>query len=328
MTLTTVSAAYAATSYNIETSGGVPVSGMSHDNVSMGIYDLDSNNKTITNGKKLINPSFESGTDTFTASFTGSNIRIDNIDGNQYITALKAGTVTTVTLTADSDPNVNCEFTVTVPSSTYIATSTRDGKWASGEGWFNSPSVGEITGMGSDFFTGMDISSAKALYQNGSKFYNASGVEESLFYILKNAGVNWIRLKLWVDPYTSKGTSYGGGESDLNNTLWMAYEAKAAGLNLLLDLHYSDYWTHPSQQVLPKAWSDASSVAALSAYIKSYTKNTLNTFNNNGCLPDMVQLGNEISSGSFLSTPGADSESFTDYKPSYLVNAKGYSYSK
>ncbi len=326
MTLSTVSTAYAATSYNIETSGGVVVSGMSHDNVSMDIYDLDESNKTITNGRKLISPTFESGTDTFTASFSGNNIRIDTIDGNQYITALKAGTATTVTLTADSDPTVNCQFTVTVPSSSYTATSTRDSKWAADEGWFTAPSVSQINNMDEDFYNGVDISSCKALYQNGTNFYNASGVEESLFYILKNAGINWVRLKLWVDPYTNSGTSYGGGESDLNNTLWMAYEAKAAGLKLLLDFHYSDYWTHPGQQIIPKAWASANSASALATYIKSYTKNTLNTFYSNGCLPDMVQLGNEISSGNFLKLPGADSETFTYYKPSYLTKASNFSY--
>lgn len=327
MTLTAVSAAYAATSYNIETSGGVVVSGMSHDNVSMGIYDLNESNKTITNGRTPISPSFESGTDTFTATTEDTNnIRIDTIDGNHYITALKAGTVTTVTLTADSNPSVNCQFTVTVPSSTYLATEKRDGMWAASEGWFNNPSVSEIAGMGANFFNGVDISSCKALYQNGTNFYNASGVEESLFYILKNAGINWVRLKLWVDPYTNSGTSYGGGESDLNNTLWMAYEAKAAGLKLLLDFHYSDYWTHPGQQIIPKAWASANSASALATYIKSYTKNTLNTFYSNGCLPDMVQLGNEISSGNFLKLPGADSETFTYYEPSYLTKASNFSY--
>ena len=298
---------------------------ISHVDVTMNIYDLDSSNKTITNGKTLINPTFENGSDTYTPSYSGNNIRIDKIDGKYYITALKAGTETNVTLTADSDNSVSCTFKVTVPSSTYKATSTRDAKWASGEGWFNSTTVSEISDMGKDFMNGVDISSCKALYQNGTNFYNSDGIEQSLFYILKDAGVNWIRLKLWVDPYDTNGVSFGGGESDLNNTLWMAYEAKAAGLNFLLDFHYSDYWTHPGQQILPKSWGNPTSASALAALIKDYTKNTLTTFNNNGCLPDMVQLGNEISSGSFLKVAGSGT-SFTSYEPDYLKKASDYAY--
>ena len=333
MTFTSATTYYAATSYNVETSGGIDISGMSHPDVTLDIYDNDYDASTIFYGRRQIIPSFESGTDTFKATYSGNNIRIDTIDGNQYITALKAGTSTVVTLTCDSDSSVTCNFTVTVPSSTYSATSTRDNsyngraqKTSTEEGWFSSTNVSEISGMSEDFFHGMDISSCKALYENGTNFYNTSGVEQSLFYILKDAGVNWIRLKLWVDPYTTGGVSYGGGESDINNTLWMAYEAKAAGLNVLLDFHYSDYWTHPAQQILPKAWANAGSVSALATLIKNYTKDTLNTFNSNGCLPDMVQLGNEISSGSFLSLPGTNSETMHDvtHVPGYLYNISGY----
>ena len=328
MTMTTVASTYAATSYDYELSGGVVVSGMSHSNVSMSIYDLDSDDTSITNGKRLINPSFDSGSDTFTPSYSGSNIRIDEIDGNYYITALKAGTVTSVTLTCDNNPSVTCSFNVTVPSSTYTATSARDSMWASDEGWFNSTSVGEIAGMGSSFMNGIDISSCKALYQNGTNFYNASGVEQSLFYILKDAGINWIRLKIWVDPQSSDGTvNYGGGESNLANTLWMAYEAKQAGLNLLLDFHYSDYWTHPGQQILPKSWNDCDTKAKLCERIEEYTTETLTAFKNNDCLPDMVQLGNEISSGIYLQKYSGASDTLNAYgEPGYLTGKSNYSY--
>ena len=296
---------------------GNPSSSMSFNNV----------NTTVYGEKVLISPVFDADSETFTASYSGENIRIDN---NLYITGLKAGTTTQVTLT--SAKGLTCNFNVTVASSTYTATYTRDLLYKDGnplsetEGWFDSTSVSEISNMGSDFMHGIDISSCKALYDNGTKFYNTSGVEQSLFYILKDNGVNWIRLKLWVDPYTTGGKSYGGGVGDLDNTLWMAYEAKAAGMKVLLDFHYSDYWTHPAQQIVPKAWADANSVPALCTYIKNYTKDTLEDFNDYGCMPDMVQLGNEISSGSFLSLPGSNSESMdnTSFVPGYLYNISGY----
>ena len=170
---------------------------------------------------------------------------------------------------------------------------------------------------------GMDISSAKALYDNGSIFYNEDGVEQSLYYILKDAGFNWLRFKLFVNPYTNSGKSYGCGESDLNNTLWMVKEAKTAGFKVLLDFHYSDYWCHPGQQVLPKAWANATSATDLANKIRNYTYSTLMSFAANGCLPEMVQVGNEISSGNFLKLPGADSDTFNSYgEPQYITGAK------
>ena len=298
---------------------------MRHDTVTTKIYDLSKTDKKLTNGKVEISPVFTGDSQSFTASFTGDNIRIDEIGGKKYITALKAGTTTKVTL--NSTGGLTCDFNVVVPYSAYKATSERDSKFASSEGWFTSTKVNEISAMPSDFMNGFDISTCKALYQNGTKFYNKDGNEQSLFYILKDAGVNWIRLKLWVDPYSSAGVSYGGGESDLPNTLWMAYEAKKAGLNLLLDFHYSDYWTHPGQQILPKSWNDCTSKEALCARIKSYTTETLTTFKNNGCLPDMVQLGNEISSGIYLQKYSGSSDTLDQYgQPGYLTGKSSYSY--
>ena len=271
---------------------------------------------TSVYGKPItIKPVFSKESETFTASYEGDAIRIDD---NQTIVGLTAGTKTKVNLTSAS--GLTCSFEVTVSASTYKATSARDGKFARSEKWFDQPSVAPIEGLDDDFMTGMDISSMKALYDHGTKFYDENGNERALPYLLKDHGANWARLKLWVDPYTGKGTAYGGGESDLENTLWMAKECKHAGLKLLLDFHYSDYWTHPAQQILPKAWANVSSAEELAQTIRSYTKETLTTFQNEGCLPEMVQLGNEISSGSFLDTPGPDSETFSAYgEPTYLT---------
>ena len=271
-----------------------------------------------------INPVFNGNSQPFSWEYSGENIRIDE-DGN--IIGLKAGTTTTVTLT--SLKGLTCSFDVTVPSSTYTATDTRDLSYNGGgsvtsewEGWFNEPKADEVAGFNDDFWNGADISSVKALYDSGSKFYNTDGVEQSLFYILKDHGFNWARVKVWVDPRTVNGRPYGGGESTLENALWVVKEAKAAGMKVLLDFHYSDYWTHPGQQILPKAWASASTSDQLSTYIYNYTKDTLATFEEHGCLPEMVQLGNEISSGSFLQRPGVDSEKYVAGEPNYLSGKK------
>ena len=204
--------------------------------------------------------------------------------------------------------------------------------YADTEGWFESHNVGAISGLTSDFFNGVDISSCYALYQHDSKFYNKDGYEQSLFSILKENHVNYVRLRLWVDPQSAdKVLDYGGGSTNLSSVLWMAKEAKLTGLKLLLDFHYSDFWAHPGQQILPKSWSDCTSKEALCARIKSYTSETLSAFEAAGCLPDMVQLGNEISSGIYLTRyNGGNSESVGTGKdlgkPSYLTSNSNYGY--
>ncbi|MBR0294334.1 MAG: glycosyl hydrolase 53 family protein [Bacilli bacterium] len=291
----------------------------------VGAYSLDQPNdpstvmsfddQTVSVYKKsaTIDPVFDHDKETFTAHYEGENIRID---GNTII-GLKSNTTTEVRLV--SQGGLECTFNVNVSSSKYRATSARDSKWASSEKWFVSNTVEEIPTIGQDFMHGMDISSMKALYDNGSKFYNKDGNEQSLIYILKDYGFNWVRVKLFNDPNTLSGTSYGAGEGTLENALWIAHEVKSAGLNLLLDIHYSDYWTHPGQQILPKAWSNVETSDELATLIREYTTETLNAFKDNNCLPDMVQLGNEISSGNFLQKPGADSETFTSYENTYVT---------
>lgn len=319
-----VSFTYANTSLmvgtlDIEGSGSSSTS-ISHDDVNLSVY-----------GRSTISPTFDGDSESFTPTYSGSNINIVSEDGNWVIIAVTAGTTTTVTLTTVN--SLSCTFRVIIASSTYTA--NYDSEWCGGsqaisttEGWFTSTTVSEISNMGSDFYNGIDISSFKALKDNGSKFYNSNGKEQHLLYILKDAGINWVRMKLWVDPQSSDGTlSYGGGESNLTNTLWIIKEAKAAGLKILLDFHYSDYWTHPGQQIIPKSWNDCNSKSALCARIKSYTTNTLTTLSENNCLPDMVQLGNEISSGIYLQKYSGGTETLDgEYKPSYLANKSSYSH--
>ena len=282
---------------------------------------------TVYETGKKVSPVFSGKPDTYELHYDNDFIRIEE-DGT--VIGLKGKTSTQVTLTTSR--GLTTKFKVVVSSSTYAPTSTRDNlvdngtKYSETEGWFTPTDVSEVSAMGSDFMNGIDISSCYALYQNGTRFYNKNGYEQSLFYILKDAGVNWIRLKLWVDPKTADGVSYGGGESNLANTLWMAREAKLAGLKLLLDFHYSDFWAHPAQQILPKSWNDCTSKDKLLSRIRSYTAESLTAFKDNGCLPDMVQLGNEISSGIFLQQYTGTSETFSEGEPSYLREKTEYAF--
>ncbi len=131
------------------------------------------------------------------------------------------------------------------------------------------------------FIHGMDISSMDEVVGLGGKYYD-KGEERELTDILKSYGVNYIRLRLWLNPYTQEGASYGAGANDLNTTLRMIKRVKAAGFKYLLDFHYSDFWTDPGKQIKPKIWKDYGP-AELEVALYEYTKETLLGLKAEGC---------------------------------------------
>lgn len=79
--------------------------------------------------------------------------------------------------------------------------------------------------------------------ENGFKYFDANGNEADALTILKNNGINYMRVRLWVDPQDKDGNTYGAGHNDLKTTLALAKRIKALGVKFLLDFHYSDFWT-------------------------------------------------------------------------------------
>ena len=150
--------------------------------------------------------------------------------------------------------------------------------------------------MPADFIKGADISTLLEAEQHGAKFYNQNGQQQDAIAILKANGVNYVRLRLWVDPQDASGKTYGGGSNNLENTIALAKRVKALGLKLLLDFHYSDFWTDPGKQFKPKAW-EKMDYPQLKTAIHDYTRDTIARFKQEGVLPDMVQIGNEINGG-------------------------------
>ncbi len=150
--------------------------------------------------------------------------------------------------------------------------------------------------MPADFIKGADISTLLEAEQHGAKFYNQNGQQQDAIAILKANGVNTVRLRLWVDPQDADGNTYGGGSNNLENTIALAKRVKAQGLKLLLDFHYSDFWTDPGKQFKPKTW-EKMDYPQLKTAIHDYTRDTIARFKKEGVLPDMVQIGNEINGG-------------------------------
>ncbi|EOT26685.1 hypothetical protein C805_00787 [Eubacterium sp. 14-2] len=146
------------------------------------------------------------------------------------------------------------------------------------------------------FIKGMDVSSLPELEQLGAKFYDKDGDERNLLAILQEYGTNAIRLRLWNNPYSREGEPYGAGTNDMETAMEMAKRVKERGMDVLLNLHYSDFWADPGKQIKPKAWYDYTGKRLESA-VYDYTVAVLREFQREGILPDMIQVGNELSNG-------------------------------
>lgn len=146
-----------------------------------------------------------------------------------------------------------------------------------------------------DFAMGGDLGMIHEIESLGGQF-SRGGVVGDPIDIMGDAGMNLARLRLWVDPYTATGEPYGGGTNDLATTIATAQRAKAAGMDILLDFHLSDWWADPGTQTLPKAWRELSYPQLLST-VRQYTEDVIDAMRGAGVLPDMVQMGNEIPGG-------------------------------
>ncbi|MGN1119003.1 MAG: glycosyl hydrolase 53 family protein [Oscillospiraceae bacterium] len=152
--------------------------------------------------------------------------------------------------------------------------------------------VERIENLPEDFIFGCDISSVISLENSGVKFYDYDGSEGDLFGILKESGVNYIRVRVWNDPKDADGNGYGGGNCDAETAAQIGKRAADAGLKLLVDFHYSDFWADPSKQDAPKAW-EGMAIEEKTQALYEYTKQSLETIKNAGADIGMVQLGNE-----------------------------------
>jgi beta-galactosidase len=142
---------------------------------------------------------------------------------------------------------------------------------------------------------GADISFLPELENKGIKFSDNS-VQKDAIEILKDHGFNYVRLRIFNNPATDSGYSPGKGFCDIQHTKEMAKRVKAAGMKLLLDFHYSDYWADPGHQIKPAAWKGLS-FEQIKKVLYEYTLSVMTELKQQGTLPDMVQVGNEINHG-------------------------------
>jgi len=148
---------------------------------------------------------------------------------------------------------------------------------------------------------GIDISSLQQIEDSNGKFYE-NGTEKDPLEIFKENGINTVRLRLWHNPQS--------GYNNFSKTLMFTQRIKNMGLKFILDFHYSDSWADPSQQVKPNKWKELT-FHELKDSIYSYTKFVVSTLKKQNTIPEIIQIGNEITCG-FLWDDGRICDSFNN----------------
>ena len=156
--------------------------------------------------------------------------------------------------------------------------------------------VEPVDGISDDFYRGMDASAVLALENSGVKYYNFDGEEQDVFMTLAQAGVNYIRLRVWNDPYDENGNGYGGGNNDVATAIALGQRATQYGMKVCIDFHYSDFWADPKKQFVPKTW-EGMNIEEKADALYNYTLDSLTQILEAGVNVGMVQIGNEINNG-------------------------------
>jgi arabinogalactan endo-1,4-beta-galactosidase len=135
---------------------------------------------------------------------------------------------------------------------------------------------------------GADVSWLSEMEAAGLKFYDSAGNLQDCMVILRNLGINSVRLRAWVNP--------ANGWNNTTDLVAKAKRAKLLGMKLMVDFHYSDTWADPGHQAKPAAWSGLN-FNALQTALYNYTKGVMDTLKLNGVIPNWVQIGNETNDG-------------------------------
>lgn len=141
------------------------------------------------------------------------------------------------------------------------------------------------------FAKGADISWVTEMEADGVKFHNEEGKETDCFILMKELGMEAIRLRVWVNPEKQYGDF-----SNLKDVVSKSSRAKDAGMDLMIDFHYSDFFADPGRQDKPAAWKDKS-MTELKEAVSGHTAEVLNALKSEGINPKWIQIGNETRNG-------------------------------
>ncbi|WP_266364876.1 glycoside hydrolase family 53 protein [Tellurirhabdus rosea] len=143
-----------------------------------------------------------------------------------------------------------------------------------------------------DFVKGADIGWLPQMEATGYRFYNDQGVQQDCFQILKDHGINTVRLRTWVNPSNDPAS----GHCSKEETVALAVRAQKWGMRVMLNFHYSDSWADPGKQVKPAAWQGHDFPTLLND-VYTYTHDVMTALKVAGITPEWVQVGNETPGG-------------------------------
>ena len=153
-----------------------------------------------------------------------------------------------------------------------------------------------VEGISDDFIMGVDVSSLISLEKAGVVYYDANGNKADLLDLLKAGGANCVRVRVWNNPHDADGNGYGGGNCDIDTAVEIGKRVMKAGMDFMVDFHYSDFWADPNKQRAPKAWEDMSVEQKVVA-LQEYTTECIQKLKDAGVKVKIVQVGNEINLG-------------------------------
>lgn len=180
----------------------------------------------------------------------------------------------------------------------------------------SSSSIADTSYKSGEFILGMDISYWSEQLDRGATYIDTDGQTKDLLALFKNHGINYIRLRTFVDPYAQYGYASGDGGctrkskayNGKDDIIRVAQRIKAAGMGFLLDFHYSDTWADPGKQVIPASFRSARDIDELAGMVKNYTVDVLQGLKEVNSLPDMVQVGNETTPGMLVHVPTSNTD--------------------
>lgn len=166
------------------------------------------------------------------------------------------------------------------------------------------------------FAKGADVSWLTELESNGALFYDANGKPQECMALLRDLGMNSIRLRVWVNP--------DGGWCGKDDVVAKAWRAQKLGMRLMIDFHYSDTWADPGKQYVPAAWKDYT-FEQMKQAVADHTRDVLTALKERNIDVEWVQVGNETSDGMLWNdADGADALAVTGRASKNMANFAAY----
>ena len=258
----------------------------------------------------------ESSAQESSASFENLSSSSQDVGGSSSSeTSLSAGTESSSSLVTSSAVEPTSSETLQNSSSSEVQSSAAESSSSQASSSSSeAPSSSSAKPIKIDFYNGADISEVQEYERNNTKFYDVDGKESDIFTILKNHGFNSIRLRTFVSPKAKYGYAASGcghdseAYGDKDHVVAFAKKVKAAGMGLLVDIHYSDVWADPGKQIIPERWRNVNNANAMADSVYAYTKDLMLALKNAGATPDMVQVGNETTPGILIHKPNSKTD--------------------